>query len=347
MVNSLTSPFVLQWMVVNAQGLLISLRGGQEPVSFFRRKALAYLTLKDRLEGSRGESLPDDFIMGIIMATVAESRISPPGVSNVHLKAYEAVVAGRGGLRSIILASSAGPIPSTCHFMPYIVSELPPSELVFRKDHADQAIEVLQFLARGENNVDPSKLIFSTTTTATTQGPRSSSRLESSSSLKLTLDDEDVYDPPVVSRALEPFLQPDTWDYPRYIKISSHFQALFIMVSTLWKLRRTALLQQFFLDRVHRIFVMSSAQDPSSGKYLLNLEGFSWVVVKAALEVYESFGDKEVTHANQVDMMVDAVCALKLLMVCCGSVRRKLIAFLCECLDDVREIPSTTGAGLR
>ncbi|OAP54543.1 hypothetical protein AYL99_10991 [Fonsecaea erecta] len=306
LVNTLKSPFVLQWMVVNAQGVLISLKGDHEPPSFFRRKALAYLTLKARLEASPGDQLPDDFINGIIMATVAESRISPPGVSNVHFKAYEAVVTARGGLKAILLASTA-PIPYTCHFMPYVVSEASPSELVFRKAQFEQAIEVLQFLARGENDVDPSKLIFSTTTV---QG-LSWSRLGSRSLLKLTQDD-DLY-PPLLSRVLEPYLQPEMWDYPRYIKISSHFQALFIMVSTLWKLRKTSLLQQLFLDRVHRLFTMSSAQD-ASGKNLLTLEGFSWVVIKAGFEVYEAFGDKDVTRGNQVDLMIDTICGLKLFM---------------------------------
>ncbi|KIW82656.1 hypothetical protein Z517_05683 [Fonsecaea pedrosoi CBS 271.37] len=286
--------------------------------------------MKDRLEGVSGDQLSDDFIFGIIMATVAESRISPPGVSNIHLKAYEAVVAARGGLRAILLAS-ADPIPHTSHLMPLVVSDPLPDEVVLWEHHSDQAIDVLQFLAKGENKVDPSKLIFSTT------GKQVPHKSERASSLKLTMDD-DLY-PPLASKAIEPFLQPDIWEYPRYTKISSHFLALFIMVSTLWKLRRTSLLQRFFLDRADTLFVKSSALD-SDGKYMITLEGFSWLVIKAGFEVYEAFGDKKVIHCNKVDMLMDAASGLKLLMVCDEPVRRDLIAFLCRCLLDIREMPS-------
>ncbi|KIW27361.1 uncharacterized protein PV07_07105 [Cladophialophora immunda] len=315
-------------MVISAEALLTRYRGGPDPQSLFRRKAVAYLSLKTYLENFTREKVTDDFVNGLIMAIIAESRIAGPEVSNIHLRAYEAVMKTGGGLRQVVAACSR-PFDQMSNLMPYLICEPLPDALVFSEEFEDQAMDVLRTIAKGENPVDPAELVF-----------KASHDIARPQVLLLSLRGSL---PQQIRRLLlfsviAPYLRVDTWEQRLYSQKSSHFISLFLLVSTFWKLREDHKSQTAFFSGLYRLFMNSATQD-QKGSWLLTDEGFFWVVVKACFDVYTNMSDKEVRLKNYIDFLADAVSALKLFRVTHDNVRKRMTLYLHQCLTSENEAP--------
>ncbi|KIX96861.1 uncharacterized protein Z520_07581 [Fonsecaea multimorphosa CBS 102226] len=327
-VAALTSPFTLQWMVISAEALLMRYRGAPEPPSLFRRKAVAYLALQKYLEDFSREKVTDEIVSGLIMAIIAESRIAGPQVSNLHLKAYEAVIKVGGGLRQV-LAASPRPFDQMSHFMPYLICEPLADALVFSEEFEDQAMDLLRIIVKGESSADPAELIFTV-----------SHEIARPQVLFLSLRGSL---PQQIRRLLlfsviAPYLRVDMWEGRLYVQKSSHFLSLFLLVSTFWKLRHDYRSQTAFFSSLYRLF-MNSATRNQAGSWLLTEEGFFWVVVKACFDVYTNSSDREVRLKNYIDFLAEAVSALKLFRVTYDNVRKRMAIYLYQCLTGASDGP--------
>ncbi|OAG38324.1 hypothetical protein AYO21_07444 [Fonsecaea monophora] len=327
-VAALTSPYTLQWMVISAEALLTRYRGGPEPLSLFRRKAIAYLSLKKYLENFTKEKVNDGFVNGLIMAIIAESRMAGPEASNVHLRAYEAVLKTGGGLRKVIAASSR-PFDQMSNFMPYLICPPLPAAMVFSEEFEGQAMGLLQTIVKGENLVDPVDLIFKASHVIarpqvlffSLQGslPKQIRRL-------------------LVYSVIAPYLRLDNWEQRQYAQKSAHFISLFLLVSTFWGQRLDEKSQMAFISGLYRVF-MNSATPTKTGLRLLTIDGFFWVVVKACFDVQTNTSDRQVALKNYINFLADAISAMKLFRVSCDAVRKKMTDYLYQCLTEENGSP--------
>jgi hypothetical protein len=267
-------------MLIAAEALIARCRCQTPPSSLFRQKSLAYRALYHALLESEG-NISDDLISGMIMATITESRISTSEVTDVHLKGYEKAIRIKG-LRKSILGSSC-PFLYTSHLMTYMTSEPPEAALVFGEESMEHAMELLYHFAQDESMVEPADLCFTT-------DPLSSPLASSPVPLEKTC--AQAMQTSLTARLLAPFLQPELWTYARYSMKSAHFVSLFLIVSTLWTLQRDLISSQFFLARLNLLLNKTSLSDSKTGENLLTLEGLMWIVIKAAFNIYDSWGNK-------------------------------------------------------
>ncbi|OAP61210.1 hypothetical protein AYL99_03411 [Fonsecaea erecta] len=325
-VAALTSSYTLEWMVISAEALLTRYRGAPEPPSLFRRKAAAYVSLQKYLDNFSKEKVTDDFVNGLIMAIIVESRIAGPQASNVHLKAYEAVLRAGGGLRRQV-AASPRPFHQMSNLMPYLICEPLPDALVFSEEFEDQAMDLLLTIVKGENTVDPMELIF----TASHHFARPQVLFLS---LRGSLPEQTRR--LLVFSVIAPYLRVDAWEQRLYSQKSSHFISLFLLVSAFWKLRHDQKSQTTLFNNLYRLFMNSATKD-KAGTWMLTGEGFFWVVVKACFDVYTSMSDRQVMLKNYIDFLADAVSALKLFRVTDDNLRLKMTVYLYQCLTGTDE----------
>lgn len=121
---SLSSPLTLQWMPIAIAAHGKFSRYGprdraQAQISLLHRKHRAYQSLNSSLQ-QRHQAISNDVLYDIIMAIMTESRLADVEAANAHLVGYEIAVQLRGGLRSIVLASSATQSTYMSHIMPYL-----------------------------------------------------------------------------------------------------------------------------------------------------------------------------------------------------------------------------------
>ncbi|EXJ72346.1 uncharacterized protein A1O5_04850 [Cladophialophora psammophila CBS 110553] len=326
--QALLGSYTLQWMIISAEALLTRYRGGPEPQSLFRRKAAAYLALNRHLQNFSREKITDQFVNGIVMAIITESRIAAPEVANIHLRAWEAVLKTGGGLKQVI-AASPQPFDQMGCLMPYLICEPLPDALVFSEEFEDRAMDLLRTIVKGENPADPTDLIF--TASHVVVQPHVlflSMRGSLPQQIRHLL----------LSSVIAPYLRVDTWGQRQYAQKSSHFISLFLLVTTFWKLRRDYKAQAGFFNGLHRLF-MNSATQTQSGTRSMTDEGFFWVVVKACFDVYVNMSDRATRLKEYIDFLADALSALKLFRVCCDGVRKDMTVYLYQCLTGGNEAP--------
>ncbi|KAH8805106.1 hypothetical protein F5884DRAFT_440481 [Xylogone sp. PMI_703] len=305
-----TSPLTLEWMILTAESWLDALRGNQISLSTVRRRSAVYKLLqKSVLESSKPS---DAVISGIIMAAIAESRISGPETAAVHFRGYEEAMRASKGLKKMIISSSAS-FPYTSHLMPYLLCQPMATDEVYREGATGSVWGILQLFAMGENSIEPSHLFYSVFPDYSLS-KASSTRFELAPGISLYL----------TSGPFAPYLISASRIYHRYSEKTCHFAALFIIASTLWRISgdRTRLL--LFFQRSDTLLQESSLHN-TAGVNSLTMEGFMWLMIKTAFDVHESWSDKESTLNHQADVIVDLASALKLFRSCQESVKQELI----------------------
>lgn len=316
----------LQWMIISAQWSIAQKSGNKEDphLSFFQRKAKAYRDMNRQL-GARpsGDKVPEEVIYGIIMLLITESRGASPRITKIHLKAYEIAVETRGGIDEMIRGSPLAPFEYAAHLMPYLVSQPEMSDVVFHEPCAGDAVHILQRIAIGE--VDTSAFAdFENILVSPHDG------LSDPPAMK-ELFPQDLHEI-LTSRPISTYLQAETSSRP-YLVRAAHFISLFILVSTLWKLRGESPLQIKFLNRLSVLIAKSTARD-AAGSPLLTIQGFFWLVVKAGFDVYDGLKVEAQRSSHQVDLLVDAILALKLFRLVCESIREEFVLLLRRYLLD-------------
>ncbi|KAH8799133.1 hypothetical protein F5884DRAFT_686943, partial [Xylogone sp. PMI_703] len=254
-----TSPLTVDWMILTAETWLDTLRGNQASLSTIRRKSLVYKSLQKALMGISKPS--DAMLNGIIMAVIAESRISAPGIAAVHLRGYEEVIRARGSLRKMILSSSS-PFPYTSHVMPYLLCEPLFADQVYGDDTTGVIWGTLQLLIMEKNPIEPADLFYSIF-------PDSYSPIFPLENFELT-PGICLY---LTSGLFGPYLRSTLRGYNRYSEKTSHFAVLFIITSTLWILKDDSVLLPIFFDRFHILFHGTSFSN-TAGVNSLTMEGF-------------------------------------------------------------------------
>lgn len=315
---SLRSPMTLQWMLIAAAGFVAGRRGEGPPLAIFRRKSIAYQTLRKKLGNSPTGPISDELIDVLIMATMTESRISQRDASNIHLRGYERAVQTRGGFKKMILASPT-PLLFTSHLMPFLICEPPPSDIVLGPSASHQAFHILEIIAKGENTIDPSELHFSAPNPNSPPGSKynPSLKLNLSESLRLLL----------ASSLLSRHLRPDFSTHSRYALQTAQYLSLFVILTTLWRLRNELSQSKLFLNRLNLSLIRSGDQD-SQGHDLLTMEGLMWITIKASFDALQGNLD------NQAGLIVDSMSALKLFGAANDAVRRMLVEYMYEMLSE-------------
>jgi hypothetical protein len=309
----------LQWMLIAAAGFAAGRRGEGPPLAIFRRKSVAYQTLRQKLGTSPTGPISDELIDVLIMATMTESRISQRDASNIHLRGYERAVQTRGGFKKMILASTT-PLLFTSHLMPFLICEPPAGDIVLGPSDARHAFHILEIIAKGENTIDPSELHFmppdpNSPTLNAKYEP--SLKLHLSESLRLLL----------ASSLLSRHLRPDFSTHSRYALQTAQYLSLFIILTTLWRLHDELSQSKLFLNRLNLSLIRSGDQD-SQGQDLLTMEGLMWITIKAAFDALQGNAD------NQAGLIVDSMSALKLFGAANEAVRRMLVEYMYEMLSE-------------
>ncbi|EED14007.1 conserved hypothetical protein [Talaromyces stipitatus ATCC 10500] len=316
---SLSSPMTLQWMLIAAHGRFArnALPGNQSQMqlSLLHRKARAYQSLNYALQRSQ-QAISDELLGGIIMAIITESRLADPKASNSHLLGYEAALHLRGGLRNIILASSAKMTTYLSHIMPYLVC--PPVT-------SQGSIGARQELASFQK-------FF-----ATAVGLHNNTQLEMWNTD--LIGDYDLSFTPLRSQALITefllnsdlvgFVKPRLDESSVYMDQSSQFLSLYLIALTLFRLENfQETYTERFLVRLCTVLKQCSTFD-GAGKPLLTTQGFTWVVIKAVMDLGDLFYLRDVSSNHQAQTIVDAVNALKFFreMQSCQS-RKEVVFFL-------------------
>lgn len=83
-------PFLVIWVILNAEARFIARRRIRPPTSFFQRKTAVYHTLNDAL-GDPTRRYFDETTVGLAAASVIETRSSNPTVVLIHIKCYDKV----------------------------------------------------------------------------------------------------------------------------------------------------------------------------------------------------------------------------------------------------------------
>ncbi|KAH8705920.1 hypothetical protein BGW36DRAFT_19569 [Talaromyces proteolyticus] len=339
---SCKSSTTLQWIIIGAEAFFTT--GQILPRSLSRRMSVAYKTLNQALPkndlnekniNKNGNSaISDDLIAGIIMATITESRISPPNSSKVHLRGYEAAIKSRKGLREII-TNSENPVLHSCHLMPYLVCKPSVEDITLTgSGGANFALGKLQEIIKRKNNIDESEL-----------GPISPSSKLNSEKLSLPLPSFDLAIEEstrylLSSTALSPYLTSRGWKYSKYSLMSSHFLALFLVVYVLWETRLSSLshidaagLGELFVNKLnHHLDPNIAHGRHRQDTILLNTEGLMWMVVKTVFDFYSALESKQDAMRKQGDILIEAVLALKLLGTSDEIVSQSMIEYLCGIL---------------
>ncbi|KAH8699108.1 hypothetical protein BGW36DRAFT_358616 [Talaromyces proteolyticus] len=311
---SLRSSMTLQWMLIAAAAFVAGRRGEGPSASIFRRKSIAYQTMRKNLIDSPAKGpVSDDLVDMLIMATMTESRISQRDASNIHLKGYERAVQTRGGLRKMILASKTHIILFTSHLMPYLISEPPATDVVLGPEALGYALRILEIISKGENTVDPSELLFT--------GPSASNEFTPSMSLDLN----ETIRLLLASGLLCRYLRPNFSIYSRYALQTAQYLTLFIVLTGIWRLRDRLPLVKLFLHRLNVALVRSGDHD-NQGQNLLTMEGLMWITIKAAFDGLDGVRD------CQANLIVDSMSALKLFRAADETVRRRLIEHMYQIL---------------
>ncbi|KAH8691816.1 hypothetical protein BGW36DRAFT_362887 [Talaromyces proteolyticus] len=311
---SLRSSMTLQWMLIAAAGFVAGRRGEGLSASIFRRKSIAYQTMRKNLINSPAKGPVSDYLVDmLIMATMTESRLSQRDASNIHLRGYERAVQTRGGLRKMILASKTHLILFTSHLMPYLISAPPATDVVLGPEALGYALRILEIIARGENAVDPSDRLFTSPSASNEFTP--SMNLNLNETIRLLL----------VSGLLCRYLWPNFSIYSRYALQTAQYLTLFTVLTGIWRLRDRSPRVKLFLHRLN-VALVRSGDHNNQGQILLTMEGLMWITIKAAFDALEGVRD------CQASLIVDSMSALKLFRAADETVRRRLIEHIYQIL---------------
>lgn len=276
--------------------------------ALLRRKHGAYQSLNDALQRSH-RSVPDEVLGGIIMAIITESRLADAEASNAHLLGYEIAVRLRGGLRSIILGSSATQTSHMSHIMPYLACQPVASQI-----SVDTAQELNKFLNFFGSQVGYLGNMRSNTS-------RNTDLIgDSGPSFMIPLKLQPFITEFLLDSELAGYVQPQLKESLPYMDQSSKFLSLYLIALTLHRLDSCQEVHtERFLRHLCTVFRSSSTYD-RAGKPILTTQGFLWVVVKAMVDLGDMFYRGETCFQHRAQTIVDAVEALK--------VFRKIRSFL-------------------
>jgi hypothetical protein len=276
--------------------------------ALLRRKHRAYQSLNDALQRSH-QAVPDEVLGGIIMAIITESRLSDVEASNSHLLGYEIAVRLRGGLRSIILGSSATQSSHMAHIMPYLACQ--PVASQSSVDATEESTNFLKFFAAAVGYLGNMWLGLSRNTDLIG---------DSGSSFMAPLKWQPFITEFLLDSELAGYVQPQLKESLPYMDQSSHFLSLYLIALTLYRLDncQETYIEQF-LRHLCAVLKQSSTYD-QAGKPLLTIQGFLWVVVKTMLDLGDMFYLGEACAQHRAQTIMDAVEALK--------VFRKMRSFL-------------------
>ncbi|GAM43748.1 hypothetical protein TCE0_060f18811 [Talaromyces pinophilus] len=283
--------------------------------ALLRRKHRAYQSLNEALQRNH-QSVPDDVLGGIIMAIITESRLADAKASNAHLLGYEIAVRLRGGLRSIILGSSATQTSHMSHIMPYLACQPVPSES--NVDTTTQDFNNFLNFFWGQvgclgnmrsRNTDP----------IGDSGPSFMAPLKSRPFIREFLHDTE----------LAGYLQLQLKESLPYMDQSSQFLSLYLIALTVYRLDNSQEVHiEPFLRHLCTVLRSSSTYD-GAGNPLLTTQGFLWVVVKAVLDLGDMFYLGQACSQHRAQTIVDAVEALKVFRKMRSFlVRNEVISFL-------------------
>lgn len=242
------------------------------------------------------------------MAIITESRLADAKASNAHLLGYEIAVRLRGGLRSIILGSSATQTSHMSHIMPYLACQPVPSE-----SNVDTTQEFNNFLNFFGGQVGCLGNMRSDVRNSDHIGdsrPSFMAPLKSRPFIREFLHDTE----------LARYLQPQLKESLPYMDQSSQFLSLYLIALTVYRLDNS---QEVHIERFLRhlcTVLRSSSTYDGAGNPLLTIQGFLWVVVKAMLDLGNMFYLGQAYSQHRAQTIVDAVEALK--------VFRKMRSFL-------------------
>lgn len=267
--------------------------------ALLRRKQRAYQSLSDALQNNH-QLVPDEVLGGIIMAIITESRLADAEASNAHLIGYEIAVQLRGGLRSIILASSATQTSHMSHIMPYLACQP-----VASQSNVDTTQELTNFQNFFAGQVDYLGNM------RTVNLRHTDLIRDSVSSYIAPLRLRPFITKFLLDTELEGYVQPQLKESLTYMDQSSQFLSLYLIALTLYRLDKTQEnYTEQFLRHLCTVLGSSSTYD-QAGKPLLTTQGFLWVVVKAVLDLGDMFYLGEACVQHRAQTIVDAVEALK------------------------------------
>jgi hypothetical protein len=300
---SLSSPLTLQWMLIAAHGRFSGYGlpddQARKKTALLRRKHRAYRSLNDALQQS-SRVVADEVLGGIIMAIITESRLADVEASNAHLLGYEIAVRLRGGLRSIILASSATQTSHMSHIMPYLACQPVASQSSI--DPAQEFANFLNFFAGEVGYLD--NIRSSISRNIDLVGERGTNRTA-------TLKSQPFISQFLINTELAGYVRPQLNESLQYMDQSSQFLSLYLITLTLYWLENCQKsYTERFLRHLLKVLKQSSTFD-RVGNPLLTIQGFLWVVVKAVLDLGDMFYSGEACSHHRAQTIVDAVEALK------------------------------------
>lgn len=304
---------VIHWALLTSEALIAAFRRVPPPSSMLRRRSEAYKVL-NKAVSDPCQRTSDYLLSGIVMAIIFESRNNPdPGVIQMHIDGYEALIQSRGGYEGIFSrpVSSIFMLRTLPYLLPYI---------------------------HYENLVKDSKRLQSLARQVGTQllkmwDWQRSLRKESTSEEVTNLINTyaDVFSTPL----LAPFISPKSpLGCTTYPQRSSHFVVLYNLNYSLWLLRDDLPTATRHLRSLLHTIEESVARD-QKGSSLLKIEGLLWIVADTGrgmeLQEHISNATRGMKLARTVN---DHVNAVKFFGTANDETRTKILEMLASGLTD-------------